>query len=88
MARSDRLARRNTLIFMWKNTAGARLLAALAWLPVRLGATLAARAIQLRGGRDRGPGPARPVLAARRALAVGDGGWIERQEAFFRRFRW
>ena len=32
MARSDRLARRNTLIFMWKNTAGARLLAHLLWL--------------------------------------------------------
>ena len=28
------------------------------------------------------------ALSARRALAVGRGGWVVRQEAFFRRFRW
>jgi N-acetylglucosaminyl-diphospho-decaprenol L-rhamnosyltransferase len=88
MDRSDRLARRNTLIFMWKNTAGARLLAHLLWLPVRLGATLlrgrfefAAAMIEALGRLDR-------IIAARRELAVGDGGWIARQEAFYRRFRW
>ena len=40
LARSQWLASRNTLIFMWKNTSGARLLAHLLWLPIRLGAAL------------------------------------------------
>jgi GT2 family glycosyltransferase len=88
MARSDRLARRNTLIFMWKNTAGSRLLAHLAWLPIRLGAALLrgrldwpAATVEALSRLDR-------VLAARRALAVGGPDWIARQEAFYRRFRW
>jgi N-acetylglucosaminyl-diphospho-decaprenol L-rhamnosyltransferase len=88
LARSDRLARRNTLIFMWKNTAGVRLLAHLLWLPIRLGATVlrgrlefAAAMIEALARLDR-------VLAARRELSVGGGGWIARQEAFYRRFRW
>jgi GT2 family glycosyltransferase len=86
--RCDELARRNTLIFMWKNTAGARLLVHLLWLPVRTATALvrgrlsAVRA--LRGAMWRAP----RILAARRALAVGQGGYVERQEAFFRRFRW
>jgi N-acetylglucosaminyl-diphospho-decaprenol L-rhamnosyltransferase len=88
MARSDRLARRNTLIFMWKNTAGVRLLTHLLWLPIRLGTALvrgqfdfAAAMVEALGRLDR-------VLAARRMLAVGGPGWITRQEAFYRRFRW
>jgi hypothetical protein len=28
------------------------------------------------------------VRLARRALAVGQGSWIARQEAFFQRFQW
>ena len=28
------------------------------------------------------------ALTARRLLAVGRGGWVARQEEFFRRFRW
>jgi GT2 family glycosyltransferase len=88
LARSDRLARRNTLIFVWKNTAGARLLAHLCWLPIRIGAALvrgrpdfAAAMVEAVGRLDR-------VLEARRKLAVGGPGWIARQEAFYRRFRW
>jgi hypothetical protein len=33
-------------------------------------------------------GRLREVGAARRALAVGQGDWIARQEAFFERFQW
>jgi N-acetylglucosaminyl-diphospho-decaprenol L-rhamnosyltransferase len=33
-------------------------------------------------------GRIRSVLEGRRALAVGRGGWVERQEAYFRRFEW
>ena len=89
MARCDRLASRNTLIFMWKNTGGARLLAHLLWLPIRLGDCAAAGTIQLcRWRSSRRLAAGIEVLAARRALAVGQGRWIERQEAFFRRFQW
>ncbi len=86
--RCDELASRNTLIFMWKNTGGARLLAHFLWLPIRFGhALLRGRfsfATGLFGALSRGS----RVLAARRALAVGQGSWVERQEAFFRRFEW
>ena len=54
-ARCDELASRNTLIFMWKNTSGARLLAHFLWLPVRLGARTAARTVQLCSRALRGP---------------------------------
>ena len=90
MARWDRLARRNTLIFTWKNTAGARLLAHLPWLPVRLGADAGSRASST--SRRRSIEAARPARTgcSRRAARwrSGGGGWIARQEAFFRRFRW
>jgi N-acetylglucosaminyl-diphospho-decaprenol L-rhamnosyltransferase len=84
----DELASRNTLIFMWKNTRGARLLLHFCWLPIRLtGSLLRGRPNFARGlvGALR---RLDEVLASRRALAVGQGGWIERQEAFFRRFQW
>jgi GT2 family glycosyltransferase len=88
MARCDRLASRNTLIFMWKNTAGARLLTHLLWLPIRLGVALLrgrpALALGLLSALRRSP----RILAARRALAVGGRTWIEKQEAFYRRFSW
>jgi GT2 family glycosyltransferase len=88
LARSQRLAGRNTLIFMWKNTAGARLLTHLLWLPIRFGAAL------LRGrpgfvlGLVSALRQVRRILAARRELAVGRDTWVRRQEAYFRRFRW
>src|SRR5437868_5327520 len=88
LARSHRLASRNTLIFMWKNTSGARLRTHLLWLPVRLAfALLRGRpgfALGLLSALRR----AHRIPAARRALAVGEGTWIERQEAFYRRFPW
>ena len=87
--RCDELASRNTLIFMWKNTGGARLLLHFLWLPIRLRRRLCcwggpSFARGFLGALER----VQQVLAARRALAVGQGGWIERQEAFFRRFEW
>jgi len=82
--RCDGLAIRNTLIFAWKNLKGRRLANHLAWLAVRLA----------RGGRSfrrafveaaaRWP----EVVRARRALHAGSTGWVDRQEAFFRRFEW
>ena len=38
--RCDELASRNTLIFMWKNMGGARLLLHFLWLPIRFGGSL------------------------------------------------
>lgn len=84
----DRLALRNTLIFSWKNLGGRRLMAHLAWLPVRLAWSL------LRGKTDLVV-CLRDALClwsdvkrARTALSVGRGTWNVRQEAFFRRFAW
>ena len=87
-AQCDLLASRNTLIFMWKNLGGARLLRHFLWLPIRLGGSLLlgrpgfVRAFL--GALSR----MRQVIEGRRALAVGQGGWTRRQEAFFRRFEW
>ena len=48
-----------------------------------------ARTIQLCHRALGGPEPCDVACwRARRALAVGQGGWVERQEAFFRRFQW
>jgi GT2 family glycosyltransferase len=84
----DRLAWRNSLIFAWKNLSGRRLREHLSWLPARLVYSL------LRGR----PGfvfaffeaisRLKEIRTARRIQAVGIGGWEERQESFFRRFRW
>lgn len=84
----DELAARNSLLFAWKNLSGPRLLEHLAWLPLRLMKALTpgragfARAFV---GACRKIGP---VIAARRALAVGQGNWLSRQEAYFERFHW
>ncbi len=88
LTRSQWLASRNTVIFMWQNTAGVRLLAHWLWLPIRLLASL------VRGR----PGFAlavfsalrrvRAILSSRRERDVGGSTWIERQEAFYRRFSW
>lgn len=87
-ARCDGLATRNTLFFAWKNLKGARLAKHLLWLPVRLlgslsrGQTAFARAFFEALGR------LGEVRQARRALHLGRSGWVERQEAFFKRFEW
>jgi N-acetylglucosaminyl-diphospho-decaprenol L-rhamnosyltransferase len=86
--RCDELASRNTLIFIWKNTGGARLLVHFLWLPVRLGYALLRGRFSFASGLFGALGRFRQVLAARRALAVGQGRWVQRQEAFFRRFQW
>ncbi len=88
MARSDRLARRNTLLFMWKNTAGPRLWRHFFWLPVRFAAALARGQIDAAAVMFEAARRWDQVRDARRALAVGGPGWIVRQEAFYRRFRW
>ncbi len=84
----DRLASRNSLIFTWKNTSGLRLWGHFAWLPIRLAhAFWKGRLAFFQGlisALPRGP----RILAARRALLVGQGEWVERQEAFYRRFHW
>jgi GT2 family glycosyltransferase len=84
----DRLAARNTLIFAWKNLSGRRLAAHLAWLPIRLMHALALRRGTFAVAFVEALARLRQVGAARRALAVGQGSWTRRQEAFFQRFRW
>lgn len=84
----DQLAVRNTLLFCWKNLSGRRLLAHLAWLPIRLvhavatgrNAFLSAffEAIQRVG----------EVSTRRHSRSLGTALWTRRQEAFFQRFRW
>jgi N-acetylglucosaminyl-diphospho-decaprenol L-rhamnosyltransferase len=86
--RCDELASRNTLIFMWKNTGGPRLLAHFLWLPVRLAHALLRGRIHFATGLFGAICRGRRVLATRRALGVGQGGWVEKQESFFRRFQW
>ena len=86
--RCDELASRNTLIFMWKNTGGARLLNHLVWLPVRFAYAILSGQFRFATGLFGALCRLHGVLAARRALAVGQGGWIQRQEAFFQRFEW
>ena len=84
----DELASRNTLIFMWKNTGGARLFLHFCWLPIRLAGSLLRGRPSFARGLVGAIKRLDEVLAARRGLAVGQGGWIARQEAFFRRFHW
>ena len=82
----DRLATRNTLIFAWKNLGGLRLLAHLAWLPARVGFALASGRLTFVRALIEATARLGAVHAGRRALAVGGGDWVARQEAFFRRF--
>jgi GT2 family glycosyltransferase len=84
----DRLAARNTLLFAWKNLAGRRFAAHLAWLPVRLAHALATRRTTFAVALAEALARLGSVRRARRALAVGQEGWITRQEAFFRQFDW
>jgi N-acetylglucosaminyl-diphospho-decaprenol L-rhamnosyltransferase len=87
-ARCDRLACRNTLIFIWKNTGGARLLKHLFWLPLRCGSAVLRGRMSFLLGLFSALRMCPWILAGRRTLAVGEGNWIERQEAFYRRFDW
>jgi GT2 family glycosyltransferase len=87
-ARSDRLASRNTLIFMWKNMSGARLVTHFLWLPLRISHALLHGRLSFGSGLLAALWRGERIMAARRGLGVGQGGWNERQEAFFRRFAW
>lgn len=80
----DRLAIRNTLLFAWKNLGGWRLFQHLAWLPVRLtrGRLAFLKAFLEALARLDG------ALAGRKAMAVGRGSWVARQESFFKQFHW
>jgi N-acetylglucosaminyl-diphospho-decaprenol L-rhamnosyltransferase len=84
----DELDSRNTLIFMWKNTGGARLVSHVLWLPIRLARSLLRGRLTFARGLLGALKHVHQILATRRAVAVGQGAWIERQEAFFRRFEW
>jgi N-acetylglucosaminyl-diphospho-decaprenol L-rhamnosyltransferase len=86
--RCDQLAIRNTLIFMWKNTCGIRLLHHFAWLPIRFAFAIVRGRLSFASGLLAALSRAGRVLAARRRLAVGQGDWVERQEMFFQRFEW
>ncbi len=84
----DRLAARNALLFAWKNLAGARLRSHLAWLPARLAHSLAFGRGQFARAFVEALTQVRTVYATRQAQAVGKSDWVQRQEAFFRRFQW
>jgi GT2 family glycosyltransferase len=84
----DRLASRNSLIFAWKNTGGLRLLCHFAWLPIRLAHALGSGRFGFIQGLFSAVARAPAIRAARRALLAGQGGWVPRQEAFYRRFQW
>jgi GT2 family glycosyltransferase len=84
----DHLASRNSLIFAWKNNAGLRLFAHLAWLPARLAAAVARGRLGFVSAFVEALGHLPRIWTARRALAVGRGPYVERQEAFYRQFAW
>jgi GT2 family glycosyltransferase len=80
----DLLALRNTLLFAWKNLRGRRLLAHLAWLPVRLAWSL----VRGRAGFARALIEALDRLPEACRARVRSAGDVGRQEAFFRQFSW
>lgn len=84
----DRLATRNSLLFAWKNLGGRRLAAHLAWLPARLAHDLVSRRADFAVALLEALARLGEVRSTRRALAVGGGRWVVRQEAFFQQFRW
>lgn len=84
----DRLAARNSLLFAWKNLSGRRLAGHLAWLPARLVHSLALRRLEFIAAFGEAVLRLAAVRSARRRLAVGQGSWTTRQEAFFQRFGW
>jgi N-acetylglucosaminyl-diphospho-decaprenol L-rhamnosyltransferase len=84
----DRLASRNSLIFMWKNTSGARLARHFLWLAPRVAYALFRGRLSFVAAVAGALARVDRVLGARRALAVGQGGYVARQESFFRQFQW
>ena len=83
----DRLAARNTLLFAWKNLAGRRLLAHLAWLPVRLARSLLTRRFGFVRSFVDALARLGEAIEGRREQWVGGVDWTRRQESFFRQFR-
>ena len=84
----DRLAARNTLLFAWKNLAGRRLRAHLAWLPARLAHSMTRGRGNFASAFREAVGRLGEVREARSARGVGVGDYVARQEAFFRAFAW
>ena len=86
--RCDALAIRNSFLFAWKNLRGFRLVAHLCWVPVRLGYWLLRGRIDLAVSLAAAVRRFAAVGPAWQRRAAGEGSWIARQEAFFRRFQW
>jgi len=86
--RCDALAIRNSFLFAWKNLRGFRLVAHLIWVPVRLGYWLLRGRIDLAVSLAAAVRRFAAVGPAWQRTTVGEGSWIARQEAFFRRFPW
>jgi GT2 family glycosyltransferase len=84
----DRLAARNTLLFAWKSLSGPRLWNHLAWLPARVLLAILLGKKAFLAAVIEALGRLSEVASIRRSLGVGDRGWVERQEAYFRQFRW
>jgi N-acetylglucosaminyl-diphospho-decaprenol L-rhamnosyltransferase len=84
----DRLANRNTLLFMWKNTTGARLARHLLWLPARVAYALVRGRLGFVAALVGALARIDRVIKTRRTLAVGQDAYGARQEAFFRQFQW
>lgn len=85
----ERLAFRNTFLFVWKNLRGARLIAHWFWTPIRLAYAIATGRRAFVAGFIEALGRSRQAIAARRGVRNRYGAvWGEKQEAFFARFRW
>jgi len=82
----DRLAARNTLIFAWQNLGGRRLLAHLAWLPIRVAFALGSGRFGFVRALLAAIGRLGSIVKSRQERAVGAGDWTDRQEAFFHQF--
>lgn len=88
LARCDSLAVRNSFVFAWKNLAGSRLAAHLCWVPLRLAFWLVRGRLNLARSLFEALARWSEIRRARQAMAVGQGTWTVRQEAFFHRFQW
>jgi GT2 family glycosyltransferase len=84
----DRLTVRNSFLFAWKNLSGSRLAESLYWIPARLVYWLLQGRIRLAGGLVSALFRVNEIRQKREKMAVGQGSWVDRQEAFFRRFQW
>ncbi|WP_233578964.1 glycosyltransferase [Tautonia sociabilis] len=84
----DLLAIRNTLLFSWKNLSGRLLAGHLAWLAVRTVASVATGRTAFVRALGDALSRLGSVLDARRSAAAGAVGRVDRQNAFFREFRW